>query len=206
VDDNGVRHEEKDAMCDLVHEYFTNLFTSEVGDPGEEALVDVQRRVTKEMNRGLMKPFTEEEVKKALWSIGDLKAPGPDGLHAIFYKRFWDMLGDDLIKEVLNAVNNILVPEGWNSTTIVVIPKIDNPKKVALFRPINLCNVVYKMISKMLANRLKVYLPEIISEHQSAFVPGQLITDNILLAYESIHAMKRKKGKKRHVCYQIRYA
>jgi hypothetical protein len=113
------------------------------------------------MNRGLTAPFTAEEVKKSLWSIGDLKAPGPDGLHAIFYKRFWDMLGDDLIKEVLNAVNNISVPDGWNSTTIVMIPKIDNPDKVSQFRPISLCNVVYKIISKMLANRLKLYLPEI---------------------------------------------
>jgi hypothetical protein len=196
VDENGVRHEDRDAMCGLVHNYFVSLFTSENVDPDEEALVDVPRRVTDDMNRGLMAPFTAEEVKKALWSIGDLKAPGPDGLHAIFYKRFWDMLGDDLIKEVLAAVNNIAVPEGWNNTTIVMIPKIDTPEKVAQFRPISLCNVVYKVISKMLANRLKGYLLEIISEHQSAFVPGRMITDNILLAYESIHAMKRKKGKK----------
>jgi hypothetical protein len=101
-----------------------------------------------------------------------------------FYKWLWDMLGDDLIKAVLNAVNNISVPDGWNSTTIVMILKIDNPDKVSQFRPISLCNVVYKIISKNLANRLKAYLPEIISDHQSAFVPGRMITDNILLAYE----------------------
>jgi hypothetical protein len=106
------------------------------------------------------------------------------------------MVVDDLCKEVLYAVNNISVPEGWNSTTIVLIPKIDNPEMVTHFRPISLCNVVYKVISKMLSNRLKVYLPNIISDHQSAFVPGRLITDNILVAYESIHAMKKKKGKK----------
>jgi hypothetical protein len=101
-------------------------------------------------------PFTAEEVNKALFNIGDLKAPGPDGLHAIFYKIFWDMVGDDLCKEVLYAVNNISVLEGWNSTTIVLIPKIDNPEMVTHFRPISLCNVVYKVISKMLSNRLKV--------------------------------------------------
>jgi hypothetical protein len=69
------------------------------------------------------------------------------------------MLGDDLTMEVLNAVNSISVPDGWNNTTIVMIPKIGNPEKVAQFRPISLCNVVYKLISKMLANRLKFYLP-----------------------------------------------
>jgi hypothetical protein len=143
---------------------------------------------------------------KALWSIGDLKAPGPVGLHTIFYKRFWDMLGVDLIKEVLNAVNNISVPDSWNCTTIAMIPKIDNPDKVSQFRTISLCNVVYKIFSKMLANRLMVYLPEIISDHQSAFVPGKMITDNILLSYESIHAMKKKEGKEGFVCRQTRYA
>jgi hypothetical protein len=94
------------------------------------------------------------------------------------------------------AVNNINIPDGWNSTTIVMIPKVDNPDKVSQFRPISLCNVVYKVISKMLGARLKNYLSEIISDHQSAFVPGRLISDNILLAYESIHTMKNKKGKK----------
>jgi hypothetical protein len=106
------------------------------------------------------------------------------------------MLGDDLIKEVLHAVNNISVPEGWNNTTIVLIPKVDNPEKVTQFRPISLCNVVYKVISKMLSDRLKMYFPDIISDHQSAFVLGRLITGNILVAYESIHAMKKKKGKR----------
>ena len=135
-------------------------------------------------------------MQKALFSIGDLKAPGPDGLHAIFFKRFWNMLRDDLVQEVLDAVNNATIPRGWNDTTIVMIPKVDNPNKVAQFRPISLCNVVYKVISKMLASRLKIILPEIISDHQSAFVPGRLITDNILLAYECIHTLNKKKGKK----------
>jgi hypothetical protein len=77
-----------------------------------------------------------------------------------------------------------------------MIPKVDNPDKVAQFRPISLCIVVYKVISKLLSNRLKVILPDIISHHQSAFVPSRMITDNILLAYECIHSMKKKKGKR----------
>jgi hypothetical protein len=92
-------------------------------------------------------------------------------------------------------VNTASIPAGWSDTAIVMIPKVDNPKKEAQFCPISMCNVVYKMISKMLANRLKCILPEIIGENQSAFVSGCLITDNILIAYECIHAIKRKKGK-----------
>jgi hypothetical protein len=100
------------------------------------------------------------------------------------------------VQEVLGAVNSATIPSGWNDTTIVMIPKVENPNKVAQFRPISLCNVVYKVISKMLSNRMKVILSEIISDHQSAFVPGRLITDNFLLAYECILTLKKKKGKK----------
>ena len=152
------------------------------------------------MNRALLAPYTAEEVRKALFDIGDLKAPGPDGLHAIFYKRFWAMLGDDLTEEVLQAVNTCTIPDGWNDTTIVMIQKVNSPEKVTQFRPISLCNVVYKVISKMIAARLKTILPDIISPTQSAFVPGRMIRDNIITAYECLHFMKHNKAKKNQSC------
>lgn len=196
IDDQGVKHEDAEGMQHTVQDYFQSLYQSEVSSVPPEMLSDVGRRVTPEMNDELMAAFTREEVRNALFSIGDLKAPGPDGLHAIFYKCFWNMLGGDLEDEVLQAVNSATIPEGWNDTTIVLIPKVTNPEKITQFRPISLCNVVYKVISKLLANRLKRILPDIVSPFQSAFVPGRLITDNILVAYESIHSIKKKQGKK----------
>jgi hypothetical protein len=89
------------------------------------------------MNTILNAPYTREEVKKALFNIGDLKAPGPDGLHAIFFKKYWSLLGEELIDEVLGAINSGNIPDGWNSTTIVLIPKLDNPEKVTQYRPIS---------------------------------------------------------------------
>ena len=85
---------------------------------------------------------------------------------------------------MLFAINSRQIPNEWNDTTIVMIPKIDSLELVTQFRPINLCNVLYKIISKMLALRLKNILPDIISPTQSAFEPGRMITDNILIAYE----------------------
>lgn len=88
------------------------------------------------------------------------------------------------------------MPTEVNKTTIVLIPKVKNPQEMKEFRPISLCNVVYKICSKVLANRLRVFLDDIVSEEQSAFLLGRLITDNVLIAFECTHYLQRKKGKK----------
>jgi hypothetical protein len=192
--------EDSDQLMSLATGYFQNLFSTDVQNPDQGVFDKVIPRVTEDMNQILLAPYTREEVKKALFNIGDLKAPGPDGLHAVFYKRFWHIIGEDLTDEVLIAVNSRTIPEGWNNTTVVLIPKVENPEFVTQFRPISLCNVIYKVISKLIANRLKRLLPEIISPTQSAFVPGRLITDNLLVAYECYHSIKNKKTGKYGTC------
>ena len=152
------------------------------------------------MNNFLMAPYTMEDVKKAISSIGDIKAPGPDGLHAIFFKKYWHIIGEEITQEVLMAINSRKIPANWNDTTIVMIPKTDAPELVTQFRPISLCNVLYKIISTILALRLKSILPDIISTTQSAFVPGRMITDNILIAYECVHKIKNKRTGQSGLC------
>jgi hypothetical protein len=168
----------------LVFQYFSNLFASEVQGTDPELLEKITPRVTSEMNDKLTTPFSPEEVKKAIFSIGDFKAPGPDGLHAVFYKRFWEICGKEISGEILQALNTGIIPEGWNDNIVVLIPKVDDPELITQYCPISLCNVIYQIMSKMLALRLKGVLPDIISPMKSAFV---------LVAYESIHAIKNKR-------------
>ena len=86
-----------------------------------------------------------------------------------------------------------VMPEGGNDTSIVLIPKTSNPSRMADYRPISLCNVTYKIISKCLVNRLRPLLDDIISVEQSAFIPGRMITDNALVAFECLHYIKQEK-------------
>jgi hypothetical protein len=145
------------------------------------------------MNEMLIEEYSDEEIKQALDSMADLKAPGPDGMPALFYKKFWEITGKDVVREVKALLNGGDMPQGWNETVVVLIPKVPNPDKLKDLRPISLCNVIYKIALKVLSNRLKLVLPDIVSLNQSAFVPGRIITDNVLLAYELTHYMQQKK-------------
>ncbi|KAL0416151.1 UNVERIFIED_CONTAM: putative mitochondrial protein [Sesamum latifolium] len=110
----------------------------------------------------------------------------------IFFQRFWSIVRHDVVACVLDLLNNFVMPPGVNSTHIVLIPKCKHREFLIQFKPINLCYVVYKIASKINANRLKVLLDRIISPVQSSFVPGRLITDNILLAFELNHFLYTK--------------
>jgi hypothetical protein len=185
--------ESEEELGPFISNFYKILFMSSAGPVDNKLLEHIPQTVTPEMNEKLTRPFTGQEVKEALDSIGDLKAPGPDGMPAVFYKRFWDIIGDRVTEEVLQVLNGGELPADWNETCVALIPKVKNPDCIKNMRPISLCNVVYKIISKVLAKRLKVLLPEIISPAQSAFVPGRLLTDNVLLAYEVIHYMRNKR-------------
>jgi hypothetical protein len=117
----------------------------------EAELDTVPSKVTSEMNEGLLKPFVEKEVKEALFQMFPTKAPGPDGFPAHFFQRHWELCGAEVTSAVLRVLRGEDDPSLINKTFIVLIPKIANPEELGQFRPISLCNVIYKIASKVLA-------------------------------------------------------
>jgi hypothetical protein len=197
---DGSVTEDKHEISEMARNFYSTLYSTEGTNGMDEVLDTVPVSVTADMNERLIAPFVDEEVKQALFQMYPLKAPGPDGYPAQFFQKHWDLCGEEVTRAVLRILRGEDSPAGINKTFLVLIPKVASPKELGQFRPISLCNVIYKIASKVLANRLKVILPDIISEEQSAFVPGRLITDNIITAYECLHFMKRNGAKKHQHC------
>ncbi|KAA3472023.1 reverse transcriptase [Gossypium australe] len=135
-------------------------------------------------------PISNEEIKKAMFDMAPLKAPGSDGYHALFFQSQWDTLGNDVCQWVKSVFEGRPIEPELNNTLIVLIPKKESPEDFSQFRPISLCSVLYKLVMKVIANRFKVVLPKLISQEQAGFIAGWNIFDNIILAQEVIHSMR----------------
>jgi hypothetical protein len=177
-------------MENMARDFFQKLYTRDDNIVPSIVTNVVQECVDERMNESLCATFTEKEISDALFQIGPLKAPGPDGFPARFLQRNWDILRHDVVFAVQRFFADGIMPDEVNDTAIVLIPKKNDHAKLKDYRPISLCNVIYKVVSKCLVNRLRPLLEDIILPTQSAFVPGRLITDNALVAFECIHAIQ----------------
>ena len=192
----GRWREGKKDVEDIILKYFNEIYSTTFPIDSEASLGAVGRRVSEAMNAELLKEFKEEEVWRALMQMHPTKSPSLDGMSPIFFQKYWDVVGPQVTQSVIHILRIGIMPNGMNDTYICLIPKVKSPQKITEYRPISLCNVIYKIIAKVLANRLKGVLPEVISDAQSAFVPGRQITDNVLVAFEVMHCInQRRKGK-----------
>lgn len=138
---------------------------------------------------------SDGEIWSALKAMKPYKAPSFDGLHVGFFQRFWLIVGESVKFELKNIFLNEKVLEYLNQTLIVLIPKILGPETVGHYRPISLCNTVYKIVSKILVNRIRPLLPDLIFPMQSAFLEGRRSFDNVIIAQELIYSLKNRKSK-----------
>nr|XP_029143833.1 uncharacterized protein LOC114924217 [Arachis hypogaea] len=157
----------------------------------------------KSREQWLVEPVTSEEVKRAVMTMSSFKAPGPDGFQAIFYKEFWDSLSNDVCGLVKRAFEGEPMNAAIFDTLIVLIPKVEVPSSLREFRPISLCNVIYKIVTKVLVNRFRPFLSEIIGPLQGGFIPGRGTTENIIIAQEIMHFMRNTKSRKGTMAFKI---
>ena len=137
--------------------------------------------------------FTMTEVKEAVWSCGNNKAPGLDGFTFEFIRKFWDILGNEFFEAVKFFESNCRINPESISSFISFFPKVKDPLSLADFRPINLIGCVCKVISKLLAERIKGVLNTVVSNTQSSFIKGRSILDGPLMVNEVIDWAKRQK-------------
>jgi hypothetical protein len=171
------------------------LFTEEVNmaicTRSEYTFVPLKDDIVQDLNCSISK----EEIKNALFQMGSWKAPGPDGYPAGFYHRNWEVVEQSLCNFIVQMWNHPPSIASINQTDICLIPKVNKPEFVNQFRPISLCNVSYKIITKIIVNRLKPLIPDIISPYQTGFVPTRNIHENIIVAQEMIHSMHKMRSK-----------
>ena len=117
------------------------------------------------MNERLAMEFTIEEVEVALKQMAPLKSPGPDGMPLLFYQNYWSLIRSNVTLSILHYLNNGVLSQSFYHSFITLIPKVKNLEYVTKFRPISMSNVLYRIFSKVLANRLKTIMPQLISEH-----------------------------------------
>ena len=137
---------------------------------------------------------TGKEVKDGLWSMKPFKAPGPNGMHAGCYQRNQNVVEDVVVRFVCSIFNIGVMPSHLNQTLITLIPKCIGVDCLSLYRPISLCNTIYKIVTKIIVQRLRLLLDKLVSPLQAAFVPRRKGLDNMIIVQELIHTMSTKKG------------
>ncbi|KAL2225589.1 UNVERIFIED_CONTAM: hypothetical protein Sindi_2981200 [Sesamum indicum] len=184
---NGFTHTD---LGEIAHE-FVSYYQNLLGGTRRRLSVDIRylrpwarHCITDEEANQLLLPLSADDVKQAVFDIADDKAPGPDGYSSRFFKAAWPVVGEEVTRAVLDFFSTGKLLKQVNSTILALIPKVHTPMSVNDFRPISCCNVLYKIIAKLLVQKISVLLDKIVSPCQTAFIPGRSIGDNIMLAQE----------------------
>ncbi|XP_059654907.1 uncharacterized protein LOC132301687 [Cornus florida] len=187
---------ELSSDSNTIKEWLVNFYTDLYNENGatNAEVINPRKQISQEDSCAIDQCFTTEEIKNVTMQFKPDKAPGPDGFPTRFFQKFWEIVGQDVVNGVLHFFNNGNLPKGVNSTFLTLIPKSNHGDKIANYRPITLCNITYKIISKLLAYRLSSVLPNLIGPEQSAFIKNRRLHDNFLLVNDLVKGFGRKKG------------
>ncbi|KAL2894547.1 LINE-1 retrotransposable element ORF2 protein [Bienertia sinuspersici] len=158
----------------------------------KQEIVNLGTCLNEEQASSLIREFTNEEIKRALFSIPGSKAPCPDGFNSTFYKESCQVIREDICNAVKDFFQHGKMLKQINCTKLALIPKIQNPTTVSKFRPIACCNTLYKLITKLICSRLKPIHPHLIADNQAGFIQGRQIFHNISIVQDLVGVYNRK--------------
>ncbi|CAA7049547.1 unnamed protein product [Microthlaspi erraticum] len=181
-DDAGAWISDTPELEKLAMSYYQRLYSLQDVDQvvvplPAEGFVELTQLQLRDLNI----PFSEEDIVKAVRSMGSLKAPEPDGFQPVFYQKCWTEVGASVTRFALDFFRTGSLPQGTNDVMLVLLPKVASPEKIQQFRPISMCNVLLKIITKVMVERMKPVMTKLIGPAQSSFIPGRLSTDNIVI-------------------------
>ncbi|GJV61083.1 RNA-directed DNA polymerase, eukaryota [Tanacetum coccineum] len=180
----------------LVKSEFLNHFKDRFNQPHDNRIrfdLNFMNKLKSDQIADLECDVSKEEIKREVWDCGIDKSPGPDGFTFGFYRRYWNLIESDVADAVNCFFHEGYFPKGGNSSFVTLIPKTHNANLVKDFRPISLIGSIYKIIAKILANRLVVVLGDLVNEIQSAFVADKQILDGPFILNELVQWCKKKK-------------
>ncbi|XP_019162696.1 PREDICTED: uncharacterized protein LOC109159124 [Ipomoea nil] len=201
---NGNWTDDNTTLSNHITSFFASLF-DRIGSSGSSNLVRIAEscKISRQQASQLSRSATMEEVRKVAFGMKKFGSPGPDGIPAIFYQHFWEDIGPTLTGLVNRALSTSKVPTSLLRAFITLIPKKDVPETASDFRPITLLNVNFKVVSKVLVNRMRPIMCRLIGPHQNSFLPGRSTLDNVILTQEVIHTMNKKNGKKGLMVFKV---
>ncbi|BFG34805.1 hypothetical protein CerSpe_210790 [Prunus speciosa] len=173
--DDGVLYDKQEDIEKVFNDYFVKLFASNDGRLWHGVLDCIHPVVNDDWNRDLCRPIEIEDVKDAVIQLGSLKAHGAYGFSSLFNQKYWEEIKNVIFGTAMSYSESWAAVQGFNHTNIAMIPKVLDPDLPSQYRPISLCNNAYKILSKILANRLKGVLPHLISHQRNVFIPGRQI-------------------------------
>lgn len=198
-----MRISDKDKIGKYFQDYFVDLFSSTNPRFPSDLHNLIPPTISNEENQFLCDIPIPELIKDTFFSLKCGKSPRPDGMSPSFYKHYWSIISTKVTEITQHFFQHGTMPLGFKHTFLALIPKKEKATKVDHFRSIALCNVAYKVITKILANRLKDLLDHIVSPWQSSFILNRFMQDNVFITHECMHYIKRKKAKLGYMAIKI---
>ncbi|PKU62559.1 Putative ribonuclease H protein [Dendrobium catenatum] len=199
ISPNGILSSHSDIAGAFV-DYYSELFNAPPSVVECFGNIPVGEVIPSHLVDSLVAPISDKEIKDVVFAGNSDSSPGPDGFSFAFYQKSWHIIGYYICIAVKHFFTSGCLPKGAKATVITLIPKGSHSSSIADFRPISLCNVFYKIIAKIIANRMKLIMPHIIHESQSGFIANRISTDNIILVTE---VLKQYKGHHKFFCAKL---